>query len=276
MSGLDKLCIHTITTKPWRLQTAAAKYAAAGVGGISIWRNVFEESEPHKVRQVVEDYGLEVVSLVRGGFFADSSASRRLAAIDDNRQAIEQAAIVKAPMVVLVCGASTDQPLETSRGQIEEGIVSLLPLAEELGVKLAIEPLHPMYADFRSAINTLRQANEMAESINSPYVGIAVDVYHLWWDPDLEQEIQRCGAKGNLLAYHICDWKSPTEDMLNDRGLMGEGCINLRQIGQWVADAGFTGFEEVEIFSNRYWKMDQDEFLERIVKAYRALHTPKQ
>jgi sugar phosphate isomerase/epimerase len=126
-----------------------------------------------------------------------------------------------------------------------------------------------MYADTRSAINTLAQANDLAEALNTQTVGVAVDVYHLWWDPALENEIKRCGLNNNLLAFHICDWKSPTTDLLNDRGLMGEGCIPVRKIRSWVEDAGFNGFIEVEIFSNIYWKMDQSEFLEKIVKAYK-------
>jgi sugar phosphate isomerase/epimerase len=135
-------------------------------------------------------------------------------------------------------------------------------------VKLAIEPLHPMYAESRSAINTLEQANEMAEYFDSEYVGVAVDVYHLWWDPHLEQEIYRCGVHGNLLAFHICDWLSPTVDMLNDRGLMGDGCIDLKKIRGWVEDAGFKGFNEVEIFSHKHWAEDQHGFLMKIRKAY--------
>ena len=127
-----------------------------------------------------------------------------------------------------------------------------------------------MYADDRSAINTLAQANDMTEAINSPWLGVAVDVYHLWWDPALEQEIKRCGDHQHLFAYHICDWKTPTTDMLQDRGLMGEGCIDLPQIRGWVEAAGFEGFHEVEIFSNRYWQMDQTEFLDKIKKAYLA------
>ncbi len=126
-----------------------------------------------------------------------------------------------------------------------------------------------MYADTRSAINTLAQANDIAEELNSPWVGVAVDVYHLWWDPFLEEEIKRCGANGNLSAFHICDWKVPTTDMLLDRGLMGEGCIPVKKIRSWVEAAGFEGFNEVEIFSNAYWKEDQAEFLKKIIKAYK-------
>jgi sugar phosphate isomerase/epimerase len=127
-----------------------------------------------------------------------------------------------------------------------------------------------MYADARSAINTLGQANDMAEELNSPYVGVAVDVYHLWWDPALEKEIIRCGEHGNLMAFHICDWKTPTTDLLLDRGLMGEGCIPVRQIRSWVEATGFRGFHEVEIFSTAYWKQNQADFLTKIIKAYYA------
>jgi sugar phosphate isomerase/epimerase len=125
-----------------------------------------------------------------------------------------------------------------------------------------------MYADTRSAINTLRQANDMASAIGSNWVGVAVDVYHLWWDPELEHEISRCGKDGHLFAFHICDWNVPTVDLLNDRGLMGEGCIPVRKIRGWVEAAGFKGFNEVEIFSNRWWKEDQSTFLEKIISAY--------
>ena len=153
--------------------------------------------------------------------------------------------------------------------QIKIGIETVLTYAETHNVKLAIEPLHPMYADTRSAINTLKQANDMVEAIGSDMVGVAVDVYHLWWDQELEEQIHRCGEMGGLFAFHICDWRSPTEDLLNDRGLMGEGCINVPQIREWVEKAGFDGFNEVEIFSNRYWNGDQDEFLQKIIHAYK-------
>ena len=173
-------------------------------------------------------------------------------------------------MLVLVCGADPTQSLEDSRKQIQDGIAAILPSASSAGVKLVIEPLHPMYADIRSAINTMAQANEIAESFNSVYVGVAVDVYHVWWDPNLQQEIQRCGKNNHLFAFHICDWKSPTTDMLLDRGLMGEGCIPIKQIREWVEATGFNGFNEVEIFSNSYWKEDQHVFLKKIIEAYKT------
>ncbi|MEP7258252.1 MAG: sugar phosphate isomerase/epimerase family protein, partial [Flavitalea sp.] len=164
--------------------------------------------------------------------------------------------------------AVSGQSLIESRKQIRDGIAACLDHAKAAGVKLTIEPLHPMYAGDRSAVNTLAQANDMAEELNSDWVGIAADVYHLWWDADLENQLLRCGKNGNLSAFHICDWKTPTTDMLNDRGLMGEGCIDIKQIRGWAEAAGFKGFHEVEIFSNIYWKEDQGLFLEKIKKAY--------
>jgi len=268
LTDFSKLCIHTITTKPWDIETAINKYAAAGVKGITVWRQWLEGRDFVKTGAAIKDAGLQAVSLCRGGFFPAKEIKERQAAIDDNKRAIDEAAAINAPHVVLVCGAVPGLPLEESRKQIRDGIAACLDHARAADVKLAIEPLHPMYAGDRSAVNTLKQANDMCLQLNDPYVGVAVDVYHLWWDPDLENEINRCGEMGKLLAFHICDWRTPTVDMLNDRGLMGEGCIDVRQIRGWVEKTGFNGFNEVEIFSDRWWAADQDKFLAGIKRAY--------
>lgn len=265
---LSKLCIHTITTKHWAIEEAAEKYSRAGVKGISVWRQYLDGRDIARTGEMIRSQDLEIVSLVRGGFFPSTSREARNKALDDNRKAIDEAAALGAPMIVLVCGADPGQSLEESRKQIQEGIEAVLPYAIKNDVKLAIEPLHPMYADARSAVNTMAQANDMAEAIDSEYVGVAADVYHIWWDPDLEQQLMRCGRNGNLFAFHICDWMSPTVDFLNDRGLMGEGCIPIRKIRGWAEAAGFSGYHEVEIFSDRLWAGDQDEFLKRIVESY--------
>ena len=269
ITDLSKLCIHTITTKPWRIEEAAKNFSEAGVKGITVWRDALTGRNIKKTGDILRGYDLSIVSLCRGGFFPSIDKTKRQTAIDDNRKAIEEAYELGSKLIVLVCGADPAQSLETSRQQIQDGIESLIPEASAAGVQLAIEPLHPMYADSRSAINTLAQANEMTEAINSPWVGVAVDVYHLWWDPNLENEIKRCGKNNALLAFHICDWKSPTVDMLNDRGLMGEGCIPIQQIRSWVEATGFNGFNEVEIFSTEYWKQDQSVFLDKIIEAYK-------
>ena len=267
---LSGLCIHTITTKPWKIEEAAKNFSASGVKGITVWRDALEGRNIKQTGQMLRSEGLDIVSLCRGGFFPSIEKIKRDLAIDDNRKAIDEAAELGTNMVVLVCGAEPRQSLADSRSQIQDGIQTLLPYAAGAGVRLAIEPLHPMYADTRSAVNTLAQANDMAEALNSPWAGVAVDVYHLWWDPSLEQEIKRCGRNKNLMAFHVCDWSVPTSDMLFDRGLMGEGCIPIPQIRGWVEEAGFDGYCEVEIFSNKFWKEDQSEFLEKIITAYKS------
>ena len=268
LSDTSKLCVHTITTQPWPVEKAIEEYSRIGVSGITVWRQALEGRNPTKVGDEIRQAGLAVVSLARGGLFPGLDEATRQAAINDNRRVIDEAAGLGAPLVILVCGALPEQPLPESRRQINKGIETVLPHAEACGVQLGIEPLHPMVADTRSAINTLKQANDMCDEFDSPHLGVVVDVYHLWWDPDLEEEICRCGKTGNLLAFHISDWKTPTEDLLNDRGLMGEGCIPIPEIRSWVEEAGFNGFNEVEIFSNHYWAGDQDTFLQKIKAAY--------
>jgi sugar phosphate isomerase/epimerase len=268
IKDLSKCAVHTITTKPWTIEIAIEKYAAAGVGGITVWRDALKGRDIDQVGRKIKDSGLETAALVRGGFFTYENKDQRMKAFADNRLAIREAETLGAPMIVLVCGADPRQSLEESRRQIREGIEAILPHAEGVGIKLAIEPLHPMFADDRSAINTLESANEMAEYFNSPALGVAVDVYHVWWDPNLQREIKRCGKYGHLFAFHVCDWRTPTTDLLLDRGLMGEGCIDIPTIRGWVEKAGFDGFNEVEIFSKTRWAGDQDEWLGHITNAY--------
>ncbi len=268
VKNLDRLCVHTITTKPWSIEEIIDNYPRAEVKAVSVWRDLLQNRDASKIGAQIRDAGMEVVSLVRGGFFTGKTEAEIQASLDDNRRAIDEASALGAPMIVLVCGAIPGESIHRSLSQIQTGLETLLPYAETCGVKLGIEPLHPMYADSRSAICTMKTANEFAERFDSPYIGVVVDVFHLWWDTDLEAECKRCGEKGNLFAFHICDWKLDMEDMLNDRGLMGEGIIRIREIRSWVEAAGFNGFHEVEIFSNRLWATDQTELLERIKRAY--------
>lgn len=267
-ADLSRLCIHTITTKPLDFENAVYKYASLNVSGITVWREAYSDIGPVKAGKLIKDSGLNAVSLCRGGFFPSVDKEKRRLAIADNLAALDEAYDLGVPMVVLVCGADPAQSLDSSREQIRYGIEAILPKAEEFGIKLAIEPLHPVYADTRSAINTMAQANDLVDYFDSPWVGVAVDVYHVWWDQNLKKEIDRCGEGNKIFAFHICDWKVPVIDVLNDRGIMGEGIINIPQIRQWVEDSGFDGFNEVEIFSDLYWKTDQDIFLNKILDAY--------
>jgi sugar phosphate isomerase/epimerase len=272
LRDLSRLCVHTITTKPWDLDECIDRYAAAGVRGVSVWRNVLEGRRSERARGRLADAALAAVSVVRGGFFTAPDAERRRAALDDNRRAIDQAAALGAPLLVLVCGATPGQSVHQDLAQIRDGIEAVLPHAEAAGVKLSIEPLHPMYADTRSAVTTLKAANDLCDAIDADHLGVTVDVFHVWWDPELDDQIARAGLAGRILSFHVCDWKTEMADMLNDRGLMGEGIIDVRGIRGQVEAAGFNGFIEVEIFSDRWWAEDQQRFLDEIVRAYRE-HT---
>jgi sugar phosphate isomerase/epimerase len=265
---LSRFCIHTITTKPLPLAAAIDAYRSNNVAGITVWREALQPQGVKESAKLLADSGLKVISLCRGGFFPGKTPADRRKAIDENRAIIDEAAAISAPLVVLVCGAVPGIPLTEARRQIADGIAACAPHAAAADVRLGIEPLHPMYAGDRSAINTLGQANDIVEQVRSPAVGVTIDVYHLWWDEQLESEIQRSGRLNAIFSYHVCDWRSPTRDLLLDRGSMGEGCIPLRQIRSWVEGAGFTGMIEVEIFSSELWKMDQVAFVQKIKSAY--------
>jgi sugar phosphate isomerase/epimerase len=255
-----------MTTNPWSLEQSLEGYVKAGVTGITAWRHHIEPYGVKEAARMIRESGLQLVSLCRGGYFCATSGQAREEAKAENHRIIDEAVALGAPLVVLVPGAVPGLDLAEARHQIIAAIMDLLPHAQDAGIKLGIEPLHPMYADNRSAINTLEQANNIVTALDNKHLGVVIDVYHLWWDPFLKAEIERAGK--SIFAFHVSDWRTPTEDILNDRGLMGEGCINIRQIRGWVEGMGFTGPIEVEIFSNRYWSQDQASFVERIKRAY--------
>lgn len=261
-----RLCVHTMTTRPLNLEQAVEAYAAQDIRHITLWREHVEPYGVEAAARIVKESGLKVTSLCRGGFFVATGGAAREQAKTDNRKIIDEAAALGAPLVVLVCGADPEVELPVARQQILDGIAAILPHAEACGIKLAIEPLHPMYADTRSAVSTLDMANNMVMALANDFVGVAIDVYHVWWDSFLRAEIQRAGR--SIFAFHVCDWRSPTRDLLNDRAMMGQGCINLREIRGWVEQAGFTGPIEVEIFSEEFWEKDQTNLLRLVKNSY--------
>jgi sugar phosphate isomerase/epimerase len=268
IADLSHLAIHTQTNKPWSLEECIGHYSAAGVPGISVWRHVLDPMGAEAAGRMLRGAGLKVPALVRGGFFPAFEAENRQAAIDENLRCLDEAAAIGAEMVVLVVGAVPGMPLAEARAQITDGIAACMDHADATGVKLAIEPLHPMYAADKSAVNRMAEARAVCERIGHPKLGIAVDVYHVWWDPDLETEIRFGGEQGTLFAFHICDWRMETRDLLTDRGLMGEGVIDIPRIRGWMEAAGFDGFHEVEIFSAERWAGDQAAYVEEIKNAY--------
>lgn len=267
----DQLAIHSFTNQPWSIHECIENYARAGIGGISIWRETVAGENLKKVRILLDDSGLAPVSLVRGGFFTGKTDPDRRSAISTNLEALKEAEILGLPMIVLVCGATIGQSPDENLDQIEEGIRALIPQAEATGIKLAIEPLHPMYAGDKSAVASLRDANLLAQRIDHPLVGIAIDTFHVWWETHLEAEIQTCADNDHLFAFHICEFKPDFDHPLLDRGLPGEGVNATPRILQMVRSTGFTGLTEVEIFSRKYWAMNQHDFLKKILTSTQDL-----
>jgi sugar phosphate isomerase/epimerase len=251
-----QLSLNTATVrKQWTLAQAIDGCARHGIGGIAPWRDQVVAMGLKKASSSIRQNGLVVTGLCRGGFFTAKDWR------DDNRRAIEEAHELGAQCLVLVVGGLLpgSKNLILSRQAVEDGIAAILPEARKAGVPLAIEPLHPMQAAERACINTLEQALDICDALGEG-IGVAVDVYHVWWDPKLQSEIARAGKR--ILAHHICDWLVPTRDLVNDRGMMGDGVIDLPLIRSWVRAAGYAGFEEVEIFSETWWRRDPDEVLD--------------
>ncbi len=214
---------------------------------------------------MVKDSGLIVSSLCRGGMFPAATAAERLVRIDDNKRAIDEAAELGTEVLVLVCGPAPDKDIAGARAMVEDGIAAVKGYAEARGVKLGIEPLHPMFAGDRSVIVSLAQANTMAEKLD---VGVVIDVYHVWWDPEVYPQIER--ARGRILGFHVNDWIVPLPDMLKGRGMMGDGVIEIRRLREAVDRAGYTGPIEVEIFNQKLYDMPGDELMKLMVDRFDA------
>jgi sugar phosphate isomerase/epimerase len=252
-----ELSLNTATVRrQWNLAQIIDGCARHQIRGISPWRDQVAQMGLSQARKSIRENDLVVTGLCRGGFFTAKDWR------DDNRRAIEEAHELGAQCLILVVGGLLpgSKDLLRSREAVKDGIATILPEARKAGVPLAIEPLHPMQAAERACINTLEQALDLCDFLKDG-IGVAVDVYHVWWDPKLQQQIARAGKK-RLLAYHICDWLVPTRDLLNDRGMMGDGVIDLPLIRSWVESGDYAGFQEVEIFSELdWWKRDPDEVL---------------
>jgi sugar phosphate isomerase/epimerase len=267
----DQLAIHTFTTKPWSIDECIENYARHGFGGISIWRETVEGEDLVRVSRKLKDSGLKPVSYVRGGFFTGTTSDARRQSIENNIGIIRDSEILGLPMIVLVCGATPGQSPRENLSQIQEGIAAILPAAESAGIKLAIEPLHPMYAGDRCAVSTLADANDLCDALSHPLLGVAADVYHIWWDSNLEKEIDRCASTERLFAFHVCDFKADLEHPLLDRELPGQGLGTCARVNDVVKAAGFSGLTEVEIFSRKYWAENQHQFLDKIKASCASL-----
>jgi sugar phosphate isomerase/epimerase len=268
----DGLAINLATVREqFGFREAVEACLRHGITAVGPWRDQVNKIGLAQAVRVVQDSGVRVTGLCRGGMFPAADGAGRLAANDDNRRAVDEAAALGADCLVLVVGGlpQGSRDIGAARAMVAEGIAAVLPHAQSAGMPLAIEPLHPMYAADRACVNTLRQALDLCDALGAG-VGVVVDAYHVWWDPDLLPEIARAGSR--ILAHHISDWLVPTRHLLLDRGMMGDGIIDLPGIRAAIEAAGYHGPQEVEIFSaDDWWKRDGNEVLATCVERYRTV-----
>ena len=263
----ELLALNVLTVKEkWTLKEAIAGCGRHRIRGISIWREALGQMGVKEAARMARDSGLAVTGLYGGGLFPAPDRSARQAAIDDTRRAIDEAATLEARCLVLAAGGlpRDSKDLAGTREMVRDGIGGVLDQARSTGVPLAIEPLHPMHCAGYGCVNTLAQALDLCDELDPSRrgaLGVVVDVYHVWWDPQLEAQIERAGER-RLLGFQICDWLPTTRDLLADRGMMGDGVIDLPLIRAWLEQAGYRGFHEVEILSSgNWWRRDPDEVL---------------
>jgi sugar phosphate isomerase/epimerase len=264
---LERLSLNQATTQRWSVGEAVAGCVRAGIPAIGLWRDKVAATGVRESARIVRDAGLRVSSLCRGGWFAGVTARERQTRLDDNRRALDEAVALGTEVLVLVCGPAADRDLAAARGYVAECIAALAPYAAACGVRLGIEPLHPMYAADRSVIVSLAEANRLARQFDPHQVGVVIDVYHVWWDPEVAAQI--AAAAGHILGFHVCDWLVPTPDMLEGRGMMGDGVIELRRLRAAVDAAGYSGPIEVEIFNRALWELPGDELVRLMCQRYR-------
>ncbi len=270
-SDCDWLSINTATVKSWSMEQVVDGCVRAGIRAIAPWRDIVESCGPQRAGRLIRDAGLTVSCLCRGGMVPAADEAGRRAALDDNRRAVDEAVAIGARCLVMVVGGLPpgSKDIAGARAQVRDGLAALLPYARSARMPLAVEPLHPMYAADRACVNMLAQANELCDELGEG-LGITLDVYHVWWDPQLEQEIARAGAR--ILSYHVCDWLVPTRDVLLDRGMPGDGVIDLRAIRAMVEATGYAGHCDVEIFSaENWWKRDPAEVIRICLERHRTV-----
>jgi sugar phosphate isomerase/epimerase len=277
MPDTGQLSINLATVRQqWDMRQAAEACLRHGIAAIAPWRDQVAAIGLDEARRIVVGNDIRVTGLCRGGMFPAADRERRAAAVTDNLRAIDEAAALRADCLVLVVGGLPEgsNDIAAARDMVAEGIAAILPHARACGMPLAIEPLHPMYAADRACVNTLKQALDICDRLGDG-VGVAIDVYHVWWDPELLPQIARAGAGKRILAHHICDWRVPTRDLLLDRGMMGDGVIDLRGIRRAIEAAGYHGPQEVEIFSSAdWWQRPGDEVLATCLSRYETVCQP--
>ncbi|ALE05898.1 xylose isomerase [Arthrobacter sp. ERGS1:01] len=300
MSTFGKLSINTATIKKASLEQALELTAAAGLSHIGLWRDKVAEVGLERAVDMVKASGLQVSSLCRGGFLTAADGPGQAAALADNKAAILEAVALGTTEVIMVVGGLPEfsvapgavdsaagddgaasavvggKDLVLARRRVADRLAELVPFAAEHGVRLVLEALHPMYAADRAVLSTLGQALDLAAPHSAAALGVVVDTFHVWWDPDLEAQIARAGAEGRLASYQVCDFNLPiAADALLSRGFMGDGVIDFATIGRWVADAGYDGVVEVEIFNEDIWAQPFADVIDTVKERYAKLVAPQ-
>ncbi|WP_164199317.1 sugar phosphate isomerase/epimerase family protein [[Micrococcus luteus] ATCC 49442] len=276
-SPFARLALNSATTKKWTLAQVVDGCVRAGVPAIGPWRDRVEEIGVDKAAKLIRDAGLRVSSLCRGGFLTAADTEGQAAALADNRAAILEAAALDTTELFLVVGglAPGEKDVVAARQRVADRLADLVPFAVGNGIRLVLEPLHPMYAADRALISTLGQALDLAAPFDAASVGVAVDTFHVWWDPDLKAQIERAGRDNRIASYQVCDFNMPiAADPLLSRGFMGDGVIDFATITAWVRDAGYKGDIEVEIFNQEIWDADGDTVIETVKARYAELVLP--
>jgi sugar phosphate isomerase/epimerase len=264
--NLDRCSINSITLRAAGLQELIDIAVTHDVPGVALWRDVYSETGVAPAAKQIRSAGLRVTSVCRGGMFPASWASDRDSIAAENRRAVDEAHELDAECLVMVCGAATTKDLAGARAQIENGLRELAPYAADAGVRLAIEPMHPMMIADRSAISSLTEANDLVERIGAPNLGIALDAYHVWWDVSMAAQIERAGKK--LFSVQVCDWVTPITGQLSSRGMPGEGVIDLKDFVSRADGAGYEGLIEIEVLSDRWWSEPLEKATEAALRGF--------
>ena len=284
-TDLRRASLNTATVKHATLAEACEAAADAGFGAVGPWRDRIQEVGVAEAARIISGAGLVASSLCRGGFLTAGDDDGVAAALDDNRRAIEEAATIGAPELIFVVGGlpamsapgagprpdagPADRDLVATRARVADRLADLAPVAREHGVRIVLEPLHPIFAADRAVISTLGQALDLAEPFAAEEVGVVVDTYHVWWDPALREQIERAGRAGRIASYQVCDWILPlAAEPLNSRGHVGDGYIDFPTISGWIRDAGYQGYVETEIFNEEIWAAPPSETAATVLSRY--------
>jgi sugar phosphate isomerase/epimerase len=266
MADKSRLSLNQMTTTNWNVPQAIAGCVRHGVPSIALWRHKIAETGLAECVRLVRSAGLHVSSVCRGGMFPAPTPAERQKAIEDNFRAVDEAAELSADSLVLVVGGSQTVGIGAARQMVADGLAAVVPYARQSGVRIGLEPLHPMFAADRAVLNTIDQALHLASAYSPEEVGVILDVFHIWWDPELAPAIAR--AAGRIYGFHVSDWIVPLPNTLLGRSLMGDGVIDNRGIRALIEEAGYTGPIEVEIFNRALWDADPDTVLAQVIERF--------